>query len=380
MRSRILLAVFIVAALPSCGGEEFAEANELESYRMIGLAGVRSTVDERPESPAPDLYLDEIFSPDGVEVSIQMVDFDPEGADRRYRHTLCLSVGAPTRFECLAPESALRCGHGVEASEGCVADGPRAVFQLNLATTAGLLAILGGDPGAQGETGDQGADCAAILDGLGSLVEAAQAGCPVSFPIPIIVRTEVIGPDESIKVAARSVKVRLPQSFLETALSGCDVTFPSTPVMPSSGMDQACMEEVDGRARNRNPSVTAITVGDRTETEVDSETGCLRFPAAGVIGAQVPISVSLSPCSVERFLAYSTLDGCVVRSEADLGPAAMTFYADSGELLFGNRRLEEGETKLTLPLLPGLTRLYVAVRDGRNGLDVACADIESVSP
>jgi len=244
----------------------------------------------------------------------------------------------------------------------------------------GLLAIFGGTMSDGTDEGDTQSNCETLIAGLGSLVEAAQAGCPVSFPIPLIVRTEVIGPDESVRVAARSIKVRLPTAFLETALSGCGVTFPPATETAPAGMDDACMEAVDGRPLNRNPSVAAISVDARTESTIDEETGCFLFPGVGVPGADVSISVELSPCSIERFLAYSSLDGCVVRSEADLGTAAMSFYADTGTLLFGNRRLDVAETQLTLPDLPGLTRLYIAVRDGRNGLDVACADLETVAP
>ena len=379
---RLYLSILTVAVAWSavgCGGEEFAEANELESYRMLGLLGTRSAAADRPESPAPDLYLDEVLSPRGVEVAVEMVDFDPKGVRREYRHTLCFSVGAATRFECLAPESVLTCGSGVETPMGCVADGPRAVFQLTPATAGGLLGLLGGSETGGGGEADAG--CAELTATMGRLLEVARSGCPVSLPLPLVARTEVISPDGAIRVAARTVKVRLPIEFIEGALAQCGVEVgEAVDISPAPGADHACMEDVGGRPLNRNPAVEAITVGERRAVEADAATGCLRFPAAGRPGDTVPITVTLSSCSVERFLAYSEVDGCKVVNEADLGSAAMTFYADGGTLLYGDRRLDVGETALTLPDAAGFTRIYVAVRDGRNGLDIGCADIETVAP
>lgn len=381
MRAHVLVIVLSLLGLLGCGGDEFAEAKELESYRMIGLTGVRIVDDDRPESPAPDVYLDELLTPDGVEVSVRLVDFDPEGTSYRYRHTLCLSVGAPTRFECLVPETALVCGEGVDASPGCAADGADATFQLNLTTVGGLLGVLGGDPTASGEGSTSATDCDALLAGLGDAVDAAQAGCPTSFPIPLIVRTDVIGTDgASVTTAARSVRVRIPPEFLGTFLAECGVSIEPSSASPPSVMDATCMEDVGGRPLNRNPAVASVVVGEQTEVVGADQSECLQFPNAGVPGTELSISVNLSPCSIEQFLAYSSLDGCVVRSEADLGSAAVAFFADAGELLFGNRRLDVAETTLTLPELTGLTRVYIAVRDGRSGLDVVCADIETVAP
>lgn len=136
------------------------------------------------------------------------------------------------------------------------------------------------------------------------------------------------------------------------------------------------------RRVNQNPVLSKFTIGGIDACAADGiEDGC--FVAAPLGSPALTLAVEIEGGSSEACTSTETENGVC---DPDTGREILTFswFTTAGELKFGftNAETLENELKLpksfpddwTAPTMP--VRLFVAVRDGRGGVDVRSADFQ----
>jgi hypothetical protein len=111
----------------------------------------------------------------------------------------------------------------------------------------------------------------------------------------------------------------------------------------------------DGGAPNKNPAIVKVEAGSR-EAPADA-------PLEVRAGSTVPIRLTTSADSVESFEDEDTGE---TRDEELL----YTYFTTGGSFAPGATYGDDADADLELPEEPGDVTVYVAVRDGRGGLDI----------
>ncbi len=121
----------------------------------------------------------------------------------------------------------------------------------------------------------------------------------------------------------------------------------------------------DGGTPNRNPTVVSVEVG-RREAPADA-------PLDVRAGTIVPLRLTLSADSVESYTDESTGD---TRAEELL----FTWFSTGGTFDPGSTYGDDVDADLDLPDEPGDVTVFIAVRDGRGGLDIVERRLRVTAP
>jgi hypothetical protein len=340
LETALLGPVSVALALAACG-DDFDPKSLLKEYRVLGIqAEPAELVVPIPGATAPE-------DAPVTRTTLTAFDFDPasvgaaaEGAaPPTYSWTFCtLSKGSQGEYACVEPLEEHVFG----------GNGPSAVFDL-VAQLPVLLADFCTLSGA--EECDAAAAMAAMSGGLES---------PIS-PLPIQIRLRSGDPVSGQVDAVKTLNLYLPQS-----------------------PERACFPPVP----NRNPRIAAFKIGglDACPRAARKE-GC--FLAAPAGSPLLTLSVELEEGSTERFQAggYDEETQACVDEEAE-ETLFFSWYTTIGEVEFSYTNAETLENRLELPksfpadrsgpVLP--VRVFVAVRDGRGGVDVRSGDFDLTEP
>ena len=296
----------------ACEEDKVAGPSELSSYRILGLV-----------ADQPDVAIEDIIA----------------GGD--YEWTVCFSIGAAARFDCIDASRTLR-------HKGT---NPAYTFTLDAETLVSLLpenlSAMFGDPTniAGGQTSfcdpiDQRVCNDEISCDAGAMCILGQcAALPHTSPVPLVIRVEGRPGDESGRVAARII----------------DLRFFGEP--------------------NTNPVLTALRPADQTSMIASNEGTCDVFPMPDIMNDEIPLDVIIDPDSGESFQSRSA-QGCSDESEND--SLLVSWYTSQGE--FQRDRTNSGENENTIEFEEPITspiRIYAALRDGRRGLTIKCIDLKA---
>jgi hypothetical protein len=339
MRPAMLLCFFIASLGLGCGGGDDDVIESLQRFRVIGMT-----------SSAPDISFWNVLLGASEQVELGVVDFHPddllgERVGRTYEWTACFSVGAITKFACLDPDKALT--H--TSTDG------RFDLELNAAALLALVPeILLEDTESEEETPNpvddvpkavepcpegSGTSCATDQDCAESLTCGdghCAPGPPVS-PIPLIIRVQITSESGEVVEAARTIQLR----FLGDT--------------------------------NQNPALGTLKVGGGTVALQDTRDGCTPLgPFDSGIG-EVPFEFVPDTLGFDTYAAYR-FNECIEVDEAD--DAIISWYVSRGSLSNALGALDFPKNTLTLDDEAGPVRMYLSLRDGRNGLVTSCLDFE----
>lgn len=295
-------------------GEEFDPKSLLNEYRVLGI-----------QAEPAELLLSPNPAEAVLRTELRAFDFDPTSTDPsiegakppRYAWSYCTaSLGSYGEYRCLdAVEE-----HPIPG------DGPTVTFDL-AAERANLEEDLARLSEAYGQP-------------LG--LDTPEGVCPLRLPIQIRLRSgePSIGEVETV----RNLIVR----------------FPGDP---------------EAQAPNRNPEIASFRIAGFEACTVLGA-GC--FAGAPVGSPALKLEVELVEGASETYTAYrQDEDACTAESADE--ELLFSWYTSAGEVEFANTNSETLENRLKLPKsLPEdfagkamQVRVFVAVRDGRGGIDVA---------
>jgi len=342
MRHAYLSCLVLVSSLIGCGGEKDDGPENLSRFRVIGVT-----------SSAPDVSLFEVLLGQPAELELGVVDFHPgdvlgRAVGRTYEWTACFSIGAITKFECLDPEKVLK--H--TSTDGS--------FNLTLDTSTLLTLIpelLLGDKESDGDESpdlmeemeaDKEADpcpegagngCSTDDDcdsGLTCVEEHCAPGPSVS-PIPLIVRVKVTSDDDEVIEAARTVQIR----FLGD--------------------------------NNKNPAPGSLKIREAVVPLKSVSEGCTPLGPFDTAVGSIPLEYVADSDVFDTYTDYR-FNECADVNETD--EAIISWYASRGSLENALGALDFPKNELSLEEEAGTVRLFMSLRDGRNGLIVSCVDLE----
>jgi len=335
LETALLGPVSAALALSACG-DDFDPKSLLKEYRVLGIQA------EPAELVVP---LPGTTPPEGAvtRTTLTVFDFDPasvgdasEGAaPPTYSWTFCtLSKGSQGEYACVEPLKEHVFG----------GNGPSAVFDL-VAQLPVLLADVCALDGA--------ADCdaTAAMVALSGGLES-----PIS-PLPIQIRLRSGDPVSGQVDAVKTLNVHLPQS-----------------------PERACFPPLP----NRNPRIGAFKIGGLDACpRAARKAGC--FVAVPVDSPLLTLAVDLKAGAAERFQAGGYDDETQACVDEDAQETLIfSWFTTIGEVEFSYTNAETLENRLKLPksfpadrggpVLP--VRVFVAVRDGRGGVDVRSGDFD----
>jgi hypothetical protein len=333
----------VVLALAACG-DDFDPKSLLQEYRVLGIQA----------EPAELLVTAPGAVPSGAapitRATLTAFDFDPasvaaaeEGAAApTYAWSFCtLSKGSQGEYGCVEPLEEHAFG----------ADGPSAVFDL----VEQLPVLLADFCRLTGSTDcDDAAAMAAMAAASGGLES------PIS-PLPIQIRLRAGDPVSGQVDAVKTLNLHLPQS-----------------------PERACFAPVP----NTNPRIKAFKIGGLDACpRADRREGCfLAAPAGSPI---LTLSVELEEGAAEEYQAGGydeETQACVDESATET--LFFSWYTTAGNVEFSYTNAETLENRLELPksfpddragpVTP--VRVFVAVRDGRGGVDVRSGEFDLTVP
>ena len=331
--------VLLISLAAGCGRSDENTVENLNKLRSLGLL-----------SSHPDVSLSALLSGQNIPLEVTSIDFHPEDLgeavpQRAYEWTLCFSVGPLLKYECIDDALSVR----ANTTE------PVFTYDINYAS---LMELLPPEffEGADGEgsdefllsTGDELTSCPAEVgrpcdpsneceDGLVCVENVCNLPPSIS-PIPLVVRAVIsVASGESVTVA-RAINLRF------------------------TGVD------------NRDPAPGALEIGSGRLNLIDVREGCQTVgPFAPGLG-EIPLAFEASDGSWDTYLDYREGQCVEVNESAD---AFISWYVSGGKLERPVGTLDFAENTLDLGSeLEEPFRLYVAQRDGRNGLVLSCVDFE----
>jgi len=341
--------MIVLFLLGGCGGKEESTPAELLNLRVVGLW-----------ADHPEVSLEQVFTGQVSTVSVRSIDFHPGDltdvrSPRSYEWTVCFSLGAFVRFECLDPSLALNVTTTVGQLD--IPMDPESLFSLfpealgdklkddedSKAMTQALEAMTDGEKTASEVCPEGvGAACSDAMKCGDGLIcdEGACAAFPALSPIPLAVRVRVRTEDGQERIAARSIGLRFAGEV------------------------------------NTNPGFSQFSLGMGTldlPPVTDADYDCVQVGPFHQSIDEIPMSATVDENSMQ-IIKY--LDGLECLEESEAERAFISWFTTGGRLENGSGTADYNENLLTLEKPSETTRVYIALRDGRNGLTMSCLEFD----
>jgi hypothetical protein len=339
-----LIAPLSAALTLAACGDDFDPKSLLKEYRVLGIQAepaelVVPVPGATPSDAAPIMR-----------TTLTAFDFDPASvgaaedgaAAPTYVWSFCtLSMGSQGEYACVEPLEEHVFG----------GNGPSAVFDLTQqfpVLLADFCTLSGADE----------CDAAAAMAAMSAMSGGLES--PIS-PLPIQIRLRSGDPVSGQVDAVKTLNLHLPQSPERAC-------FPPEP--------------------NENPRIKAFRIGGLDACpRADRQAGC--FLAAPAGSPLLTLEVELEDGAAEAYQAggYDEETQACVDEEAT-ETLFFSWYTTLGDVEFSYTNAETLENRLKLPksfpddrmgpVMP--VRVFVAVRDGRGGVDVRSGDFDLTEP